>query len=170
MSKTSALLLSGLLFPVLLIAACHGPQTPEAADDRSSDQAAARQTLMDYFRALHEGDFARAADLYGGSYDVMIGHNPGLDPANQPALFQAACTLNGAICLEAALIQPVEEQEPISGEFSFQVTFQNEDGSLLVLGPCCGAPEGDTQSEFSFHVRETAEDHFQVMDLPVYQP
>ena len=164
--------LSSLLFLILLLltGVCSGPQMLTSPDDESSEQAVARQTMANYFRALHDGAYALAVDLYGGSYEVMIDHNPGLDPADLPALFEAACTVNGAVCLETASIQPLAVKESVTGEYAFKITFQNQDGSLFVLGPCCGAPEGETHSEFTFHVRKTSENHFQVMDLPVYQP
>jgi hypothetical protein len=138
------------------------------ADEGLPDEAAAQQALVDFFERLHAGDYAAAADLYGGSYEPMLAHNPELDPSNHTALFQAACTINGAQCLTVASAEPISDGA--DGDIVFRVRFATNDGSIFVLGPCCGGSAGGSQSEFTFHVRKTAEYLFLVMDPPVYSP
>jgi len=140
----------------------------EAAGEGLLDEAAALQALVTFFERLHTGDYAAAADLYGGSYKVMLEHNPQLDPTDHAGLLEAACTVNGAQCLAVAAVKTLGIER--EGEFSLEVQFAEEDGSLFTLGLCCGSPASKRQSEFTFHVRKTSEYLFQVMDPPVYGP
>jgi len=56
--------------------------------------------------------------------------------------------------------------------YLFQVEFNNPDGSLFVLGPCCGANETEMPlvSQFEYKVTRNASGQFVVMDLPPYVP
>lgn len=135
-----------------------------------SDEEAALRTLIVFFEHLRAGDYDAAADLYGGSYETMIAHNPEVDPSDRAALLEAACTINGAVCLEVASAQPVHLADSMEGDFAFTVEFRNGDGSIFVLGPCCGEVSPERMLEFTFHVHKAAEYLFQVMDPPVYQP
>ncbi len=134
------------------------------------DSDLARIALVDYLDALHTGDFETAATLYGGSYETLIAYNPDLDPSNHAALLERACTMNGFQCLQAAEIQLDDTKTETLTIFS--VTFQNAQGALFELGPCCGADDTDSppKSEFSFEVSKVDSNHFLVMDLPPYLP
>jgi hypothetical protein len=56
--------------------------------------------------------------------------------------------------------------------YVFQVEFNNPDGSLFVLGPCCGASETEMPpvSQFEYGVARNADGKFLVMELPPYVP
>ena len=129
----------------------------------------ANQALMAFFEALHTGRYAEAAEFYGGSYEVPIDHNPGVDPNDRAALWEMACTINGAACLPVR--RAVLVSQPAPDEYRFLVTF-DQDGEIFVLGPCCGASIEDQppQTEFTYTVRRDASGKFVVMDLPVYTP
>jgi len=142
--------------------------TVEGTGESLPDEAAAQRVLVDFFERLHAGEYTAAADLYGGSYDVMLGHNPEFDPADHAGMLEAACTINGAQCLVVAAVESLGSE--LAGEFTFEVQFANEDGSLFTLGPCCGETQGTAQSKFIFHVRKTAEFVFHVMEPPIYEP
>jgi len=135
-----------------------------------SDQEHARQTLIRFFDYLHDGSYQEATLLYGGSFDLMIAQNPDLDPTDHPALFRNACTLNGLRCLKVKTARLEKQTTPT--DFRFLVEFQNEDGSLFVLGPCCGANATDMppQSLFPYTVMKDAQGNFLLQDLPVYVP
>ena len=77
--------------------------------------------------------------------------------------------MNGLKCLSIRTIVCEEEVSPT--EFRFTVEFTNYDGSLFVLGPCCGATETEMppQTQFVYTVKRV-EDRFLVQDLPVYVP
>ncbi|MCL4561011.1 MAG: hypothetical protein M1281_10390 [Chloroflexi bacterium] len=100
----------------------------------------------------------------------MRDNNPSISPNDLAALMRNACEINGYQCLNPKTINAKEPTT--SGEFSFQVEFQNQDGSLFVRGPCCGANPTDEppQSIFSYTVVTNRQDQFQVMDMPPYVP
>ncbi len=136
----------------------------------SSETELAIRTLTTFFSHLHAGDYEQAAALFGGSYDIMIDHNPEVNPDDHAALFRNACRINGAQCLEIGSV--VLEGRPAPTEFKFAVEFTNDDGSLFVLGPCCGATEADQppQSVFFYTVVKSTADEYVVLEMPVYTP
>lgn len=153
---------------IILSVSCAAGQSQPASAEADADQA--KDALLSFLQNLHEGDYQSAAQLYGGSYDLMREHNPEMDPNDEAALLQNACTLNGAACLQ---VKSAELDRRVSAtEFVFKVEFSNPDGTLLVRGPCCGGNETDfpPESEFYFSVTKIGEDSFAVMDMPPYMP
>ena len=155
----------GLLALVAGLAACAGPKSPEPDDAQLAQEA-----LVAFFADRRAGRYAQAAEAYAGTYEIMIDHNPSVDPDDQAALFRNACTINGAQCLEvrsATLMASTAAQE-----FRFEVEFQLEDGSVFMQGPCCGGSETDFPpvSTFTYTVSKGEDGRFRVMDMPVYTP
>lgn len=126
-----------------------------------ADQA--RETLVAFFDRLNNGRFAAAAELYGGSYEVMIEHNPDVDPNDHVGLLEQACRVNGAVCL--GVKTAVFADQPAPNEFQFQVEFANADGSLFMIE----LPEQPAQSQFAFTARMTESGSFTITGL-VYSP
>ncbi|MGA9532658.1 MAG: hypothetical protein WBR18_08090 [Anaerolineales bacterium] len=155
---------------LVAIGGCGQTRVSPTPGDFPSEPVAARQTLFDFFESLNAGDFARAVDLYSGSYEIMIDHNPAIDPDDHAALLRAACTINGAVCLKVDSAQLADSTEPMDGQFMFQVRFRNDDGSAFRQKPCCGADAGEGQEVFQFRVVQVAEHLFQVADSPIYMP
>ena len=166
----------GLAIILKLTSPSKAPDTTEAfptqieGNSITSDEESALQALTDFLSALHSGDYATADALYGGSYDILIGYNADLDPADHAALLERACTTNGFNCLllkTAGLDQTISESE-----FLFTVELQTDDGALFEIGPCCGEDEEGfvPVSTFSFKVIKIGPAHFHVMDLPPYTP
>jgi hypothetical protein len=151
----------------LLLGACAVTPLPAAT---SQDERTAHDVLQTFFNLLNEGQYAEAVSLYGGTYDTMRDNNPSITPADLIALMRNACEINGVQCLKPRSI--TIEKTASSGEFLFQVEFQNQDGSLFIRGPCCGANPTDQppQSVFQYAVVKTPQGHFQVMDMPPYVP
>lgn len=154
-----------LFFSTACVAGGTTPFTPPVENDRL-----ALQTITDFLAALHAGDYEKAVSLYGGTYETMIDHNPDVSPSAHATLFQNACTINGAQCLQAKSI--VLDEKVSNAKFIYRVEFQNEDGSLFVFGPCCGDNDPNTQSQSSFHfeVIQNNEGKFLVMDMVPYMP
>jgi hypothetical protein len=150
------------------LAACSGGTAVQTATEEPL--RAAETVLASYFDNLAAGNYAAAAEQYGGSYETLLYYNPDVDPEDQAALLERACTVNGFVCL--SLRQIVEANEAGGDQFRFQVEFQDSDGSLFVLGPCCGASaeEMPPVSTFDFEVRRTEGGRYLVMDLPVNRP
>lgn len=166
--KFRILILCFILF-IFLCVACAVKGTISSIQLVDNDQLAL-QAITDFLDALHAGDYEKAASLYGGTYEIMIDHNPEISPEVHGALLQNACTLNGAQCLQ---VRSVTQDEKISNSrFIYRVEFQNADGSIFVLGPCCGEndPDIQSQSSFLFEVLKSTEGKFLVMDMVPYMP
>jgi len=141
----------------------------EKADQ--ADEELALQSLVDFFEHLRAGRYEAASQLYGGSYEVLIDHNPTLDPQDHVALLRNACTSNGFQCPR---VRSARLQADVSSgaEFRFVVEFFTPDDQLFVRGPCCGASKTDMppQSEFLFAVVRSEDGVYRVQDLPDYVP
>lgn len=155
---------------VLFSVSCTSQQGTLPPTETLSDEQLALQVLSDFLQCLHSGDYDKAAQLYGGTYEMMIYLNPSVDPSEHTTLLQNACTVNGAQCLQ---VKSVSLDKQISKtEFVFRVDFLNVDGTLFVLGPCCGGNATDfpPQSVFNLTVMKVDENKFSVMDMPPYAP
>jgi hypothetical protein len=141
--------------------------TLQASD---ADLQAGYAALTRYLEALAEGRYADAAEMYGGDYEILQSWNPGMDPNDGAALFEAGCTFNGLVC-NLGIHTLVDEAQVGADEFRYIVELETPDGELFVLGPCCGADpeESPPITQFSFQV-ERNQGRFSVVDLPVYVP
>lgn len=137
---------------------------------RQGTLADAQTTLTDYFRLLHEGQYAQAIPFYGGTYNLLQTWNPDIVPTDFVNLWQHACEFNGLRCLPAGDL--LSQMQTTPTEFHFLVEFQNDDGSLFVLGPCCGATEEEMPpvSQFEYTVVLGLNGQYRVLELPVYVP
>jgi hypothetical protein len=129
----------------------------------------AQQTLINFFALLNTEKYAEADALYGGSYEQLQVFNPDADPSDHDTLWASACERSGLQCLT---VRTATFKKLQGDTYVFQVEFNNPDGSLFVLGPCCGANETEMPpvSQFDYRVVRTAEGKFVVMDLPPYFP
>ena len=148
--------------------ACQTLTPPPSTDN----MVLARAVLVAFFDALNGGWYAEAAAQYGGSYEELIDMNPDLDPNDHAALLERACTINGFQCLKVKEI--VQQVQDFPDTYTFTIEFINTDGSLFVLGACCGASETDMppQSRFEVIVLQVPQacNAFRVQRLPVYVP
>lgn len=161
-----------MLLALILVASCSPNSGSPTIDARVSDEEGARQSLIRFFHDLNVGNYDAAQDLYGGPYETMVDQNPGIDPHDHAALFEAACRINGAQCLEIRSVQLDSTGVETGSLYTFMVEFNQPGGSLFSLGPCCGrTPDGTvSQTQFRYEVRKTAEHWFRVMTPPVYLP
>jgi hypothetical protein len=131
----------------------------------SKDLERARNLLVRYFKLLHDGYYDDAAQLYGGSYDVLAQWNPDVPANHYGQLLAAACDVE-LRCLE---VRRVVRMSAISASlFEFVVEFSNEDGTLFERAACCGA-KGPPNSQFTYNVVKRGAD-LKVDGLPVYVP
>jgi hypothetical protein len=135
-----------------------------ACSSTSQDEQQARQALVDFFGNLNAGEYEKAAELYGGSYEILVDFNPALDPENRPALLKNGCEINGLQCL--TVLTADFKEINAEGEYVFVVQFKNADGKLFVQQP----PNTQPVFIFEYRVQKTSEDNFVVLDLPVYVP
>lgn len=173
-SRAAAIIAGGLLM-IFFLSACAstaqpapaaptaGPAPTAAVGDAAPELAAAQTALERFLNALADGDYATAASLYGGDYEVLRGYNPPIAPDDHAALLEAACTANGFMCLRPTSMY-VAGDNP-SG-LTFAVSFANSDGSTFVFTPPPGSPD---QPRSSFPLRVvTGPEGPKVVDLPPY--
>ena len=125
--------------------------------------------LANFLTRLHTKDYAEAVPLYGGEYEQLQVFNAEIDPNDKLALWTWVCDNQLLQCLE---VRSVTFKEQVGDSYIFQVEFNNADGSLFVLGACCGANETEMPpvSQFEFSVARTADGKFVVMNTPPYVP
>lgn len=134
----------------------------------SSDTENARQALIDYFRALSLREYPRAAQLFGGSYEILAEYNPDVAPDNHAALWQRGCEQNGLQCLT---IRTTTFQElTTSGEYIFLAEFNSSDGSQFKIEACCGENPVPAQYQFPYRIEKGNDGQFRVLDMPIYVP
>lgn len=129
-----------------------------------------RQALVTFFDYLADAEYLDAAQIYGGSYQVLAAVNPEIPVTDVVALWRSGCEINGFQCLPVR--RATFETRKITGVYIFSVEFSNLDGSLFTLGACCGESptEMPVQSRFEYRVLLSTGGQYKVLDLPVYVP
>jgi hypothetical protein len=163
------------LFVTLLLMSCTAPAinptqvTQAVPTSLPSTAGEAQDVLINFLTLLHTKNYAEAAPLYAGEYEQLQVFNNEIDPQDHVALWAWACDHQLLQCLE---IRSAELMHVEGDSYVFQVEFNNPDGSLFVLGPCCGANETEMPpvSQFEFTVSRHADGKFVVMNTPPYVP
>lgn len=129
----------------------------------------ARDVLVNFLTLLHTGKYGEAVPLFGGDYEQLQVFSTEIDSSDHLALWAWACDNQLLQCLE---VRSATFKELRGDSYIFQVEFSNPDGSLFVLGPCCGANETEMPpvSQFEYTVSRNAEGKFVVMNTPPYVP
>ena len=163
-----------LLLTAIVLANCAAPTvnpsiTQPAPTSLPSTAGEAHDVLVNFLTLLHTGKYTQAVPLYGGDYEALKVFNPEVDPNDPAALWMWACDNQLLQCLE---VRSVTFDQLVEDSYIFQVEFNNPDGSLFVLGPCCGATETEMPpvSQFVFTVIRNADGRFVVMNTPPYVP
>ena len=159
-----------LALTIGLIACQPATAAPTANLAPSDDEALAVDALFTFFDKLQAGDYAEAAAYFGGSYEVLTGYNPEVDPADVATLWRNGYSINGLNCLKARSLTLAGQPAP--GEYLFDVEFSTREGELFVLGPCCGVDETQQPpvSVFPIRVVRGEDGGYRVIDLPPYTP
>lgn len=133
------------------------------------DLDGAIQALSSYLSHLNDGQYAEAAQYFAGSTAELAYFNPEMDPNDAVGLFEAACTINGFVCLP--VLNVVDQAQVSSVDFKITVELQDRDGGPFVFGPCCGAdPELEPpQTQFVYTVSKV-DGRFLVQETPLYVP
>jgi hypothetical protein len=133
------------------------------------DLHGAIQALSSYLSHLNDGQYAEAVQYFAGSTAELAYFNPEMDPNDAAGLFEAACTINGFVCLP--VLNVVDQAQVSSTDFKITVELQDRDGGPFVFGPCCGAdPELEPpQTQFVYTVRKV-DGRFLVQETPLYVP
>lgn len=156
------------LLIVLFIIGCT-PQPTLAPTSLPSTAGEAQDVLIQFFNLMNAKQYAEADSLYGGDYEQLQIFNPDVKPADHASLWAGACEQAGLQCLKVGKATFLSLQ---GDTYVFQVEFSNADGSLFVLGPCCGADETEMPpvSQFEYRVSRADDGTFRVLDLPPYTP
>jgi hypothetical protein len=143
------------------------PQPTQTSLPSTADEA--HDVLLDFLTLLYTKNYAEAIPLYGGEYEQLQVFNPDIDPNDYSTLWMWACDHQLLQCLE---VRSASFKELRGDSYVFQVEFNNSDGTLFVLGPCCGANETEMPpvSQFEYTVSRNAEHKFVVMNTPPYMP
>ncbi len=160
-----------ILFLILLTACQTNVEpTTEPINDLSSMEAQAKVDLITFFEKLNQGQYEDAIALYGGSYEVLQGYNPDVDPQDKATLMKFGCEFNGLTCLQ--VYDAVIKSKNSNNEFLFEVRYSNKEGEIFELGPCCGETEEEMPPVSLFEIRVScdAESNCKVRDLPPYVP
>ncbi|HNQ95648.1 MAG TPA: hypothetical protein PKK96_11465 [Anaerolineales bacterium] len=157
-----------LLIIVLFFASC-APRTTPAPTSLPFTASDAQTLLIQFFDLLNAKQYAKADLFYGGGYEQLRVFNASADPEDHAALWSWACENAGLQCLT---VRTATLKNSDSDTFAFLVEFNNPDGSLFVLGPCCGADETEMPpvSQFEYRVARDSDGQLKVMDLPPYTP
>ena len=156
--------LAGLLILLSLALMACMAQAPATVGTSPAETA-----LRDFFQALSVGDYETAAALYGGSYDTLRAMNPSCDPNDPAALWRAGCEMNSLVCLPVSRV--LEAQTLSESETLFAVEFLEKDGTVFILGPCCGAEESAMAPLSAFELRVRTQDGFsRIVDMPALIP
>jgi len=134
------------------------------------DLEIARETVLAFFTALHDGRYAEAAGYYGGDYDVLLRDiSPDVDPNDYALLWEGGC--NYLQCFLVSNIAAATQTAP--DEFSIIVEFMwDYDGSRIhFYTACCGGnmADGAVYWQFPYTVKKI-EGEMKVMGLPLYLP
>ena len=156
------------------LASCAAPpvnpsSTQPVPTSLPSTASEAHDVLVNFLTLLHTKKYTQAVPLYGGEYEALQVFNTAIDPNDPAALWTWACDNQLLQCLE---VRSVIFKALVGDSYIFQVEFNNPDGSLFVLGPCCGATETEMPpvSQFEFTVMRNADGEFVVMNTPPYVP
>ena len=159
-----------LLFCLLiLVTGCKPNVATPVPTPLSSTASKAQEVLIKFFGLLNSKQYAEADALYGGDYEQLKVFSSDTDPSDHAKLWADACQLAGLQCLE---VRSATFKNLQGDTYIFQVEFSNPDGSLFVLGPCCGANETEMPpvSQFEYAVARNASHQYVVMNLPPYVP
>jgi hypothetical protein len=134
-----------------------------------ADLDSAIQALSSYLSHLNNGQYAEAVQYFAGSTAELAYFNPEMDPNDPVALFEAACTINGFVCLP--VLNVVDQAQVSSADFKITVELQDRDGGPFIFGPCCGADPAlePPQTQFMYTVSKV-DGRFLVQETPLYVP
>ena len=153
----------------LLLAIFLANCTPSAPATPQTDAQQAENTLLNFFALLNAKKYGEADSLYGDTYDQLHVFNPEVAVSDHATLWKGACEQSGLQCLQVRTATLTHQE---SDTYVFEVEFNKPDGSVFVLGPCCGSKETEMPpvSKFEYTVIKNAEGKFVVMNLPPYVP
>jgi hypothetical protein len=135
----------------------------------SKDMKDAARVLILFFDSLHNKNYKKAVQVYGGDYSWLQSSMMDI-PTDHAALLKETCT--HLLDCRRTVKRIVKSEQASPREFKFLVEFIDENGRLFERSSCCGSDEDDKppQSQFEFTVKKDQQGNMKVEDLPVYVP
>ena len=176
--KKSPSVLWGNVFvlALLALAACRPYASPVySTPSLPENLTLAWDVLISVFDDIHSGRYEAVLKGLGTLPPDLIATLQAWDPDWQAdpddiaGILKKACT-SGFVCLP---IRRVVAVEPISEtEYEFVVEHALDDGTVFILGPCCGASETEMppQTNFTYRVVRDTDGQWQVLWAPIYVP
>jgi hypothetical protein len=81
---------------------------PVEGDQTAALVVEAEAALTDFYDLLNQGEYEKAVELYGGSYEELEYFNPEMDPEDRAGLLAAACEINGFFCLPVSSVTAID--------------------------------------------------------------
>ena len=142
-----------LLLAIILISCVPQATSTQPPTETSlpATTSEAHDVLVNFLTSLYTKKYADAVPLYGGDYDQLKVFNTEINPEDHLALWTWACDNKLLQCLG---VRSAKFEQQVGDSYIFQVEFSNADGSLFVLGPCCGSNETEMPpvSQFEYTV------------------
>jgi len=141
----------------------------------------AESVLVEFLSAMRAGRHSKAAEIYAGPYQTLIGWNPSVDRFDRAALLEAACTFQLSCGLHVREMVGSAAAGPFVLEFEYEggrqgwarldlpvfvfvAEFEDENGELVTL---YNPADDRTLSRFTFTV-VWLDGRYKVLDLPPY--
>jgi hypothetical protein len=140
--------------------------------NEQDDLSIAENALISFFDHLDSQNFEKALELFelnhsADSWEGLEIFSLPEERDNRAQVLKNYCAATGT-CLKAMVIDTIKENEET---YNLLVQFKRADGSIFILGPCCGATEEEmpSQKEFNFKVKKI-NNEFKVITTPIYVP
>jgi hypothetical protein len=129
----------------------------------------AQHTLINFFNNLNEWKFTEALKYFTINKETRENldiYNPDGE-IKHINIIENYCQAT-LTCLPVIIVWTTKIDD---NEYRYQVQFQKQDGSIFILGPCCGATEEEmpTKDTFEYTVKKI-NGTFKVITPPLYIP
>lgn len=134
------------------------------------DEKRAEEALLSVFAYLNDQNYDSASqllELEDETWEWLASFSLEEERSDKAKVLETYCEATGT-CLKARIIETADEG---AGVYNSVVQFENNDGSVFILGPCCGATEEEMppQDKFSFKTIKI-NGTYKVATPPLYVP
>lgn len=141
----------------------------EAIESLQPEEELVKRTLINFFNYLEKGDFDNAVKLFHqDDWEQLNSFSVPSEQGNKAKVLENYCNAVGT-CMKAEVLSVTAKKSKV--QYFLVVQFIQDDGSIYVFGPCCGATEEEMppQKQFIFEVKKIDGD-YKVVTPPLYRP
>jgi hypothetical protein len=151
-------------------------------EEEQGDQYAAQKVLEEFYDDLLAKDFDSAAELIHlyetsaeaddndliDSWEGLSSFSQEQDRENKSKVLENYCYSQVSCQLELIVVTAEKTTENL---FEFSINYLDENGEVVVFGPCCGATEEEmpSYSDILYRVQQI-NGEYKVIDAPHYRP